>query len=240
MKTLVFLHGWGAQGTIWQRQMEAWGGRFRVLTPDIPAWEAEWLADYLGKVPLEETVVVGWSLGGMLLLEALAGCRVPPAGLVLVSAPASFCRQADYPWGQPPAVVRAMRRALNHDALKVLKEFALGCLAPGEEQFQEEAFTFFRSGEADAHLASGLDYLLHQDLRPWLSRIPGPATIIQGDQDTIVPPAQAHYLNQHLPGARLFLLPGAGHLPFLTQAGAFNEIIEEEFLRGGPGKISKQ
>ncbi|MEW6388758.1 MAG: alpha/beta fold hydrolase, partial [Thermodesulfobacteriota bacterium] len=235
MKNLIFLHGWGAQGNIWHRQMEAWGGRCRVLAPDIPAWEAEWLADYLANLPLKETVVVGWSLGGMLLLEALAGSRVSPAGLVLVGVPAAFCQKADYPWGQPPAVVRAMRRALKNDASRVLQEFALKCLAPGEEHYREEVFTFFRPGEADAYLASGLDYLLHRDLRPWLSWIPGPAVIIQGEQDNIVPPAQAHYLKQHLPGARLFLLPGAGHLPCLTQAGAFNEIVEEEFLRGGPG-----
>jgi pimeloyl-ACP methyl ester carboxylesterase len=39
--------------------------------------------------------------------------------------------------------------------------------------------------------------------------------------------AQGRFLHQQIPGSRLYLLPGAGHLPFLTQAAAFNEILEE-------------
>ncbi len=57
---------------------------------------------------------MGWSLGGMLLLEALSGLTDPsPGGLVLVGVAPVFTRRPDYPWGQPPAVVRAMRRALT-------------------------------------------------------------------------------------------------------------------------------
>jgi pimeloyl-ACP methyl ester carboxylesterase len=42
-----------------------------------------------------------------------------------------------------------------------------------------------------------------------------------------VPPAQGRFLQGRLAGARLKLLPGAGHLPFLTQAAAFNGILAE-------------
>jgi pimeloyl-ACP methyl ester carboxylesterase len=42
-----------------------------------------------------------------------------------------------------------------------------------------------------------------------------------------VPPAHGRFLQKQLAGARLNLLPGAGHLPFLTQAAAFNGILAE-------------
>ena len=76
-------------------------------------------------------------------------------------------------------------------------------------------------------LAAGLDYLLHRDLRPLLPRLPAGAVVIQGQEDRIVDPAQGRFLQEQLPGARLNLLPGAGHLPFLTQAAAFNGILEK-------------
>jgi pimeloyl-[acyl-carrier protein] methyl ester esterase len=198
-----------------------------VLTPALPAWDREWLVNYLGNLTLEDTAVVGWSLGGMLLLEALAEMAGPPAALVLVAVSAVFCQHLGHPLGQPPAAVRALRRALVTDPRRVLRDFALDCLAPGEEVFQDEVATLFMPPETGADLARGLDYLLHQDLRPLLPRISGPLTIIQGDRDRIVPLNQAEFLHRHLPGASLVILPGAGHLPFWTQAAAFNQILDD-------------
>jgi pimeloyl-ACP methyl ester carboxylesterase len=233
VKTLVFLHGWGAAGNIWRRQVEAFASPgLAVLTPTFPSWEISWLMDYMQKLSLAETVLVGWSLGGMLLLEALSQKTVTPGGLVLVATPASFCERPDHPHGQPRAVVRALRRTVREDPRQGLADFAGRCLAPGEANFQEEILQDFQPQENGADLAAGLDYLINSDLRPQLSRVPAGATIIQGDQDAIVPPAQTEALRHSLKDARLVRIPGAGHAPFLTRAGLFNEIVVE-FLREG-------
>jgi pimeloyl-ACP methyl ester carboxylesterase len=228
MTTLVFFHGWGASGQVWERQAAAFGHRMTVLTPTIPVWDAGWFLDFLRAMPLQDCLLVGWSLGGMLLLEALSSLPgPPPGGLVLVGVAPVFTRRPDYPWGQPPGVVRAMRRALAEDPQRVLAEFAEQCLAPGEAAFASQAREALASQAGPETLAAGLDYLLHRDLRPLLSRLPGGAVVIQGQEDRIVPPAQGEFLQEQLSGARLNLLPGAGHLPFLTQPAAFNGILEQ-------------
>jgi pimeloyl-ACP methyl ester carboxylesterase len=124
-------------------------------------------------------------------------------------------------------VVRGMRRALTKNRSQVLNEFAERCLAPGESDFASQARSAFATADGAGTLAAGLDYLLAQDLRPLLPRLPGGAVVIQGQEDRIVPPVQARFLHAQLPGARLHLLPGAGHLPFLTQAAAFNRILAQ-------------
>ncbi|MCL6621275.1 MAG: alpha/beta fold hydrolase [Syntrophobacterales bacterium] len=225
MKTLALVHGWGATGESWKGLRESLGGSWRVEAPTLPEWRAEWLAQWLTGLPLPETLAVGWSLGGMLLLEAVARAGVRPAALVLVGVPAVFCQRPDCPWGQPPAAVRAMRRALTQDPARVLAEFARRSLAPGEEAWLAEARRLFPAGQAPAHLALGLDYLLATDLRLWLGEISLPVTLVQGEEDAIVRPAQAALLKDHLPPAELLLLPGAGHLPFLTRAGEFQAIL---------------
>jgi pimeloyl-[acyl-carrier protein] methyl ester esterase len=226
VKNLVLLHGWGASGQVWRRQVMASSGLgFRVLAPTFPAWEARWLSDYLQKLPLADTVLVGWSLGGMLLLEALSLEPLEPGGLILVATPASFCRRPDHSPGQPPAVVRAMRRALLEDKRRVLADFAARCLAPEEALFRGGVLGAFLLRGNGADLAAGLDYLLDTDLRPGLSRVPAGAFILQGDRDAIVPPAQAEVLGQHLRDSRLVSFPGAGHAPFITQASRFNEVL---------------
>ena len=228
MTTLVLFHGWGATGRVWERQAGAFGPGLTVLRPTVPVWEAGWFADFLGGLPLQDCLLVGWSLGGMLLLEALSRLTgPPPGGLVLAGVAASFTRRADYPRGQPPAVVRAMRRALATDPARLLAEFAEQCLAPGEGAMLSQAREALAFQAAPETLAAGLDYLLNRDLRPLLGRLPGGAVVIQGQEDRIVDPAQGEFLRDQLPGARLNLLPGAGHLPFLTQAAAFNGMIEQ-------------
>ena len=226
MKTLIFLHGWAATGNIWQKQTAAFQKRFRVETPTIPTWDPAWLTSYLQQFSLPDCLLVGWSLGGMLLLEALAQEPAPPGGLILVGVAPVFCTRQGHPQGQPPAAVRAMRRALKSNPQNVVQDFALSCLSPNEEAFQEEVTPLFPAGDA-AHLATGLDYLLHRDLRPLLPRVTASCTLIQGGQDRIVAPEQARFLHDHLPGSSLRFLPHAGHLAFWTKAGEFNGILKE-------------
>ncbi len=250
MKYLVFLHGWGATGEVWRTQLALsqrlglWllasglnstrehfpppDDRPLVLSPDIHRWQPPWLAEWLAGLPLGETVVVGWSLGGMLLLETLVDTGWQPAAVILVATPASFCQRPDYPLGQPPAMVRAMRQRVRRDAGGVLRDFALHCLAPGEEQFALAITSFFTfRASRQTHLLEGLDYLLTKDLRPKLAQAPAGIALLQGGIDQIVDVPQAFFLHQHLPGSRLFLLPGAGHAPFLTQPEAFHTILRQ-------------
>jgi pimeloyl-[acyl-carrier protein] methyl ester esterase len=171
----------------------------------------------------------------MLLLEALAETQAQFAGLILVGVPAVFCRREEHPYGQSPAAVRAMRQTLQKDARRVLQDFASRCLAPGEEMFRDVVTDLFRPDMEATDLAAGLDYLLTADLRARLPRLPVQPVIVQGEADQIVPPEQARFLSEHLPGSRLVMLPGAGHVPFITQAARFNEIVKE-IVKGGPGR----
>jgi len=228
MIRLVLLHGWGATGQVWHQQAAYFKDRAEVLTPTITAWDAAWLSDYLSELPLESCVLMGWSLGGMLLVEALSGRKgAGPGGLVLAGVAPVFTRRPDYPLGQPPGVVRAMRRGLQNSPRQVLAEFARQCLALGENVYTDQTQAAFAFPAAVETLAAGLDYLLSRDLRPLLPGLPAGTVLIQGQEDRIVPPAQGEFLREQLSEARLYNLPGAGHLPFLTQAPVFNGIIAE-------------
>lgn len=235
MNKLVLLHGWGTTGLIWQRQGEALGAAVEVLAPDIPTWDPAWMKNYLAGIPLKDCLLVGWSLGGMLLLEALADLNPEVGGVVLVAAAASFCRRPDHPWGQPAAAVRAMRRGLLQDSRAVVSEFVLNSLASTEEAYREEVIRHFDTQASPDNLAWGLDYLLRQDCRAWLGEIRAPVIVVQGEADAIVPPAQGRFLHEHLEGSRLHLFPDTGHLPFLTQEVRFNEVLEDILTRGTGG-----
>jgi poly(3-hydroxyalkanoate) depolymerase len=52
---------------------------------------------------------------------------------------------------------------------------------------------------------------------PWLRRLRQPTLVLHGDDDPLVPVANARYLARSIPGATLQVMPGAGHLLLLDE-----------------------
>ena len=53
-----------------------------------------------------------------------------------------------------------------------------------------------------------------------------PSLILVGDEDSVTPPALSEQLAALIPGARLEIITGAGHLANLEQPLAFNTAVE--------------
>lgn len=82
------------------------------------------------------------------------------------------------------------------------------------------------TGEYAAHVAKGLKDALRNGIAGWrdddlaftmnwgfeLGKIEVPVAVWQGDQDRMVPYAHGQWLAGHIPGARVHLKPGEGHL----------------------------
>ncbi|WP_141588530.1 alpha/beta fold hydrolase [Myxococcus sp. AB056] len=72
--------------------------------------------------------------------------------------------------------------------------------------------------------------ILATDLMPRLHELQVPTLVIQGGQDLLVPPRAARDVAQHIPGARVALIRGASHLPYMSHPDAFNTLAGD-FLR---------
>src|SRR6476469_9019096 len=64
----------------------------------------------------------------------------------------------------------------------------------------------------------------HGSPRPARAKLP--ALVILGEHDQLVPLAHAHAYTKGLPDARLAVLPGAGHYPYLEVPEAFAAEVE--------------
>ena len=71
------------------------------------------------------------------------------------------------------------------------------------------------------------------DATPGLGQIVVPTLVLVGRDDALTPPAQAEALAAAVPGAKLAVLDGAGHLANLERPDAFTDAVRA-FLRGLP------
>jgi poly(3-hydroxyoctanoate) depolymerase len=73
---------------------------------------------------------------------------------------------------------------------------------------------------------------------PWLHTIAAPTLVLAGDEDPIVPVANAHLLRRRIPDARLHIVRGGGHLfPFDqpdVMIGALEEFLADGATPRGP------
>ena len=85
----------------------------------------------------------------------------------------------------------------------------------------------FERSAASPHMAQTLmAMVIDTDVRDLLPSIRVPTLVLHRAEE-FIPVANAHYMAEHIPGARLIVLPGMDHIPFYGDADGYAEEIEE-------------
>jgi pimeloyl-[acyl-carrier protein] methyl ester esterase len=116
--------------------------------------------------------------------------------------------------------VEGLAARLRRQPARTLARFLEDCFAPGElDPAGRARVAALAPGPApDLGCAlDGLSVLATTDLRGALPAVTAPALVLHGEADAICPPGAARDLAGAMPAARLELLPGAGHAPFLSR-----------------------
>ena len=230
---VLLSHGYGSTRHMWDEQHRALADRWRVVSWDMrghgqsdsPADPAQYsaavtvadMAALLRHVGAERAIIGGLSLGGYVSLAfALAHPDLTQALVICDSGPGYRNAEARAGWNQ-----RAQERAA---ALEAKGLEALG------RRSRETQQAVHRSAQGLAHAARGMLAQEGSQVIDGLATIRVPTLIIVGDQDQpFVAPSE--YMAKKIPGARLAVIPGAGHSSNLDQPEVFNRVLRE-FLAG--------
>jgi len=232
---LVLLHGWGMHGGIWADWAGELSSHFRVWTVDLPghgnsAYGGEdtlddWATAVQAVVPVNAWWL-GWSLGGLVALAALAGEENSVRGVVLLASTPVFVVKPDWEIAVDAQVFRQFARQLHNDADRTLTRF-LALQVRGADH-GSETLRQLRAGlrsrpQADTDaLQCGLRFLQEADMRCVLETPGVPVSWLLGERDTLVP-AQVRNGFPAIPSA---LIEGAGHAPFLSHPGQCRAQLE--------------
>lgn len=230
---LLLLHGWCFSSLVFAEALAAFSADYRVLAPDLPghgssdpaadagfAALAADLREWLTVLSLDRIRLLGWSLGGQVALELAASLHPEQVErLLLVAATPRFCAADDWPHGLPEGQVRALERQLRRDYPAALKDFRERILA-GEglpPTRRQRIAALIGPPPALADALAALAALRREDQRRRLAALDCPTLVQHGELDTITLPGAARTLAEEIPGARLELLPGIAHAPFLSR-----------------------
>lgn len=238
---VVLVHGWSLSSAVFEAEATLLARRRRVIAPDLRghgrsapggfslADLSQDLVALMARLDLERAVLVGWSLGAQVALAALPLVRPRLSALVLVSGTPRFTEGEGWPHGLPAQSVEVLAHRVRRDPARAAARFFDGMFADGE--LDGEARLRTRTMRAAipvpdvAAALAGLGVLAREDLRPALGGVDLPVLLVHGERDPICPAGASRAMAEAIAGARLALLAGAGHAPFLSRPGALADAV---------------
>jgi pimeloyl-ACP methyl ester carboxylesterase len=239
---LLLVMGLGGSIEMWRPFRAALDG-FRTIAFDVPGtggspatpWPqtmrsyAAVGADLLDHLGIDHTAVLGYSFGGMVAQELVLRAPERVTHLVLAATTAGF--PAVLP--QPLNILRMFSPLRYYSAsnYRAVAPTLFGGRTARDPALLDAEF------ESRHHTPPSLLGYIWQTAAAmqWsavhrVHRIRQPTLILAGDDDRLVPVANARLLRSLIQGSRLEVLPGAGHLLLIDEAGDAAAIVEH-FLR---------
>jgi 3-oxoadipate enol-lactonase len=242
MPPLVFLHGIGGAARAWRGQLDFFRDRYRALAWDMPGYGesaplpdvsiaalAETLQDFLQQVGAMKPVLVGHSIGGMIVQQLLAKHPRIASAIVLAQTSPAFGKP-DGDWQK--AFIEARLGPLDRgETLASLAPSLVKELVGDDPDIRgmRLARDCMASVPEATYRATMLS-MLGFDQRNMLKEIVLPTLLLSGSKDKNAPAQMMTKMTTYIPSAKYVELEGVGHLANLERPDAFNAALDS-FLK---------
>jgi 3-oxoadipate enol-lactonase len=241
--TLIFLHGFPFNHTMWDGQAALARPYFRVLSYDQRghgqseaglgqfAFESfvDDLLELMDQRKIQKAVLCGLSMGGYVALRTAERAPERVSGLILCNTRSEADTQE-----------AKLKRAVTVKTIqeKGISEFCEGflkaALSPetwaAQPALVEQVRHMIMGGSAEGMIGAVLAMAGRTDTTQSLSRIKVPTLIIGGEKDPIIPLDAIQSLHQKIAGSTMAIIPGAAHMSNLENPNVFNQHFQD-FLK---------
>ncbi len=233
---IVLIHGTSASLHTWEGWVKSLTGERRVVTFDLPGFGltgpfggsyapddyrgaayARFVVDLLDALRLPRVVLGGNSLGGEVAWRTALLAPERVAALVLVDASGPRFVPEAVPLGfaiaRVPLVNRLSEWVLPRGVVAQSVASVYGNPAKVTPALVDRYFELaLRAGNRRA-LAQRIAVVVQGEDASGIEHIRQPTLIVWGGRDRLIPPATAQAFERAIPGSRLVVLPGLGHVP---------------------------
>ncbi|YAF96992.1 MAG: alpha/beta fold hydrolase [Nodularia sp. CChRGM 3473] len=244
---VILLHGGGGSVEFWLYNIDVLGQHHRVYAIDMVGsgrsdkpsvaysltYQAQFIKNFMDTMGIENTTLIGNSMGGGAALQFALMFPRQLAKLVLVD---SFGLGQEIAFGlclaSLPLVLRFLRPSRRMLAPMLKMNLHNSTLIP--EEWMEIRYSIFalphrqralaRLAQANLNLF-GVRRSVFSPIIEQLPRIKTPTLIIWGKQDRILPVSHAYVAAQALPNHHLHIFDPCGHHPHLECPDDFNALV---------------
>ncbi len=231
---LIFIHGWSCDRSYWDAQLPYFAQKYIVVAIDLAGHgesgldRKEWTMGAFGedvvavvnKLNLEQVVLVGHSMGGLVILEAARRMPKRVIGLVGVDTLQNFenklTQEQIDDWFAP----------LRSNFVEATRDFVRTMFTPNSDPALVEKIVADMSS-APQDVGSGalegyVDFQNNEIIRV-LQEVQAPITCINSDQYPTNVEVNQHYA----PSFKALIMSGAGHFNMIEDPETFNRLLEE-------------
>jgi 3-oxoadipate enol-lactonase len=239
---LVFLHGIGGAARVWRGQLGAFGDRYRAIAWDMPGYGgsaplpsvsiatlADALKDFLHQVGAAKPILVGHSIGGMIVQQLLVHDPIIAEYVVLAQTSPAFGRP-DGDWQKEFLEARLGPLDRGETMASMAPRVVADLVGDNPDPAGIELACACMASVPEASYRAAMTSMLGFDLRKSLGQICVPTLVIAGTKDKNAPAPMVKKMASFIPNATYVELEGVGHLAALEQPGEFNAVLDD-FLR---------
>lgn len=239
---LVFLHGIGGAARAWRGQIDGFSNRYRATAWDMPGYGgsaplksvsiatlADALQEFLQQIDARKPVLVGHSIGGMIVQQWLTKYPHEASAVVLAQTSPAFGK-AEGNWQKQ--FIEARLGPLDHgETMKSLAPTLVKELVGNDPDAAGMELARDCMGSVpEASYRAMMLALLGFDQRKALANIAIPTLALSGSKDKNAPAPMMAKMATYIPAATYVELEGAGHLVNLERPRAFDAALDQ-FLK---------
>lgn len=230
--TVVLLHGWGANITLFENTVRLLSQKYRVIALDMPGFgesdepDKSWCVDdyvdflikFLSHFEVKSAAFLGHSFGGRVIIKMFERETLPfeITKIILVDSA-----------GVKPK--KTLKQKFKIRTFKIGK--AVLNFAPVKTIFPDALENLrSRSGSADYNAASPvmrqtLVRVVNEDLTHLFPKVTPPTLLIWGKNDTATPVSDACLMEELMPDAGKVVFENCGHFSFIERPFEFSRVL---------------
>lgn len=245
-ETFVILHGWGFDSRVWSELEPVLQRHYRLRFIDLPGfggsagadcdYSTASLAKRLSPLIADDSIVLGWSLGGNVALQLCAEGLLQPRALLLFACNPCFIAAKDWPTAMDARVFSRFAGQFEDDSAACTRRFQ-GLVMHGDGNMRDLRKRIPSLGASLSVAqrrtqAAALECLRRSDARDFLLARQGldmPVLFVLGAEDALVPVSLSGQLRES--GVETVVLEQSSHLIPLQDpavvAGTVRDFIEQ-------------
>jgi 3-oxoadipate enol-lactonase len=239
---LVFLHGIGGAARAWCGQIAAFADRYRTVAWDMPGYGgsaplrqvsistlADALQDFLQQIGAQKPILLGHSIGGMIVQQWLIKHPRDAAAVVLAQTSPAFGK-AEGDWQKQFIEARLGPLDRGETMKSLAPTLVMELVGDDPDAGGMELARDCMGSVPEASYRAMMLALLGFDQRKALANISIPTLVLSGSKDKNAPAPMMAKMVTYIPGSTYVELEGAGHLVNLERPKAFDAALDQ-FLK---------